>query len=92
MVADDATVGDFIAADWAEDLHDNTQGQLEAAVEALGMKLATQFELRFGDDAVVSLAETLRQTAEKMEKRLGEFIQKDRETAKIWTERYGENG
>ncbi len=84
-------VGKYIADDWSEDTHDNTQAELEAAVERLGLNLATIFELRFGDDAVVSLAQTYREAADKIETRLGEFIQKDRQTAKTWTKNFGEN-
>lgn len=71
------TVGEYIAEDWMDGCEENEQGDLEDAVRDLGLRLAIQFEVAHGDDAVLSLAQVLRETADEIEKRTGVFIQRD---------------
>lgn len=76
------TVGEYIAEDWTQNCHENTQADLEDAVRDLALRLAIQFEVAHGDDAVLSLAEVLREAADFIEKRTGVFIQRDRKRAR----------
>lgn len=71
------TVGEYIADGWMDGCIENSQAELECAVRDLGLQLAIQFEVAHGDDAVLSLAQVLRETADEIEKRTGVFIQRD---------------
>jgi hypothetical protein len=76
--SDPKEVGRLLAEDWTDSLIENSQAEVEAAVEEFGLAAAVIVELNFGDDAVMSLAQTFRETADKIEERLGEFIKRER--------------
>lgn len=71
-------VAHAIALGWMDGSEENTQEELEAAVAVFGRMLAVQFECQHGgDDARLSLAQTLRDTADEIEEATGRMIQRD---------------
>lgn len=69
-----------LSDDWFNQILDRVEDQLtlEEAMKLLTLRMAIWFEMSWGDEARVSLAQLLRDAADEIDQRTGEMMLEDR--------------
>jgi ABC-type iron transport system FetAB ATPase subunit len=78
-------VGELLSDDWVDGLDQNSQEEIEAAILAFCLKVATIVEVMHGDAAVLKMSQKFRDAANSIDTRLAALIKQGEENmAKVY--------